>query len=182
MSDYYAEQPTEWSGGDSTDADVAPEAPASKASRRSGRSSGRRGSRSTVTRGQAEVVLDRYEVLSAASDPEREALATVLGSASHEVRALTVALASGVSVKHKRAMRDLLAIASSDDADRDMTALTLAVGQSGAKRLRAAWGLASLLSGRSQNLPGNPVEAARMLSGAAVDVAGVLSVVKSLLG
>ena len=63
-----------------------------------------------------------------------------------------------------------------------MAALTLAVGKSGAKRLRAAWELAASLSGRTQSLSGNPVEAARALAVSAVDVAGVLSVVKSLLG
>lgn len=182
MSDYYTEQPSEWDQpGEGADVEAA-EAAGTRVSRRGKHSRRRRGSRGTVTRNQAEAVLDRYETLSAASTPELEAVAVVLGSAADDVRALTVALASGTGAKHAQAMDDLLAVAQCPDNDRDMAALTLAVGKSGAKRLRAAWELAASLSGRTQSLSGNPVEAARALAVSAVDVAGVLSVVKSLLG
>ena len=82
----------------------------------------------------------------------------------------------------RKDIRDLLAIADAADADRDMTALTLAVGPSGMKRLRAAWALADSLSDRTRPLPSSPVEAARALVPAAVETADTLTAVKTLLG
>ena len=75
----------------------------------------------------------------------------------------------------------LAAIAGAADADRDMAALTLAVGASGMKRLRAAWALADSLSDRARPLPSSPVEAARALVPAAVEAARTLTAVKTLL-
>lgn len=81
----------------------------------------------------------------------------------------------------RKDIRDLLAIADAADADRDMAALTLAVGASGMKRLRAAWALADSLSDRARPLPSSPVEAARALVPAAVEAARTLTAVKTLL-
>ena len=179
MSDYYTQTEPDTGWADSGDAGRPPEAPAPRTSHHRKGSTSRRHKRPTVTRKQAEAVLDRYEVLSAATDPELRAVAAVLGTADEDARALTIATASGASC---RAMEDLLEIAAHQDSDRDMAALTLAVGQSGMKRLRAAWDLAQSLTGAQGALPSSPVQAARELAAAAVEVADVLGTVQSLLG
>ena len=187
MSEYYTGA-DQWGQDDANtdiDTDIDAETPPQAeppVSRRPRRTSSRRSRSSAVTRAAAEAVLDRYETMSTASETEREALKTVLGSSATDIRSLTVALASGVEPKHAAAMDDLLTIAASDDADRDMVALTLGVGQSGMKRLRAAWQLAGSPSKQTQNLSTNPVQAARSLAQAASDVFDVLSTVKTLLG
>ena len=173
MSEYYTGA-DQWGQDDANtdiDTDTGPSPQAEPpVSRRPRRTSSRRSRSSAVTRAAAEAVLDRYETMSAASEAEREALKTVLGSSATDIRSLTVALASGVEPKHAAAMDDLLTIAASDDADRDMV------------RLRAAWQLAGSLSKQTQNLSTNPVQAARSLAQAASDVFDVLSTVKTLLG
>lgn len=144
-----------------------------------GRPASRR--RGAPTRAQARAVLDRYRTLRATDDATLAALAVVLGSSGREARDLTVDIVSGSGPRHLGAMNDLLAIADADDADRDMAALTLAVGASGMKRLRAAWALADSLSDRARPLPSSPVEAARALVPAAVEAARALTAVKTLL-
>lgn len=144
-----------------------------------GRPASRR--RGAPTRAQARAVLDRYRTLCATDDATLAALAVVLGSSGREARDLTVDIVSGSGPRHLGAMNDLLAIASAADADRDMAALTLAVGASGMKRLRAAWALADSLSDRARPLPSSPVEAARALVPAAVEAARTLTAVKTLL-
>ena len=138
--------------------------------------------RGAPTRAQARAVLDRYRALCATDDVTLAALAAVLGSSGREARDLTVDIVSGPGPRHLGAMNDLLAVADAADADRDMVALTLAVGPSGMKRLRAAWALAGSLSDRTRPLPSSPVEAARALVPAAVETAGTLTAVKTLLG
>ena len=137
--------------------------------------------RGAPTRAQARAVLDRYRTLCATDDATLAALAVVLGSSGREARDLTVDIVSGSGPRHLGAMNDLLAIAGAADADRDMAALTLAVGASGMKRLRAAWALADSLSDRARPLPSSPVEAARALVPAAVEAARTLTAVKTLL-
>lgn len=144
-----------------------------------GRPASRR--RGAPTRAQARAVLDRYRTLCATDDATLAALAVVLGSSGREARDLTVDIVSGSGPRHLGAMNDLLAIAGAADADRDMAALTLAVGPSGMKRLRAAWALADSLSDRARPLPSSPVEAARALVPAAVEAARTLTAVKTLL-
>ncbi|ARD42529.1 hypothetical protein [Actinomyces gaoshouyii] len=181
MSDYYTDTEPQWDDADSG-TDTQPE-PVKAARRSSGtRARGRRRSRTLVTSGQAETVLDRYEALSAATADELSAVAAVLGSTEHDVRTLTVTVVAGAGVKHAQAMEDLLDVAGRDNADRDMAALTLAVGPAGIKRLRAAWDLAQALSDGADTLDTNPVQAARQLAGAAVDVEDVLSTARVLLG
>jgi hypothetical protein len=150
--------------------------------RRSKRSTARRAARNTVTRAQAKAVLDQLDLLSAASGAELEALATVLGTTAADARSLTIALASGTEPKHSSAMNDLLTIAASDEGDRDMVALTLGVGPSGMRRLRAAWDLACSLSGQTRSLSANPVQAARALANSANGLLDALSTIKTLLG
>ena len=138
--------------------------------------------RGTLTRAAAEAVLDRYETVAAAGATERHALAAVLGAADTSARGLTVALCSGSGPRHAAALDDLLTIASCDEADRDMTALTLGVGPRGTRRLRAAWALAGTLSGQEAGrLPTSPVQAARALARAAVGVRDVLVAAAALL-
>lgn len=168
--------------------DLAPTGPAADqqdpAARRRRRHGGGRPAprrRGAPTRAQARAVLDRYRTLCATDDATLAALAAVLGSSGREARDLTVDIVSGSGPRHLGAMNDLLAIAGAPDADRDMAALTLAVGASGMKRLRAAWALADSLSDRARPLPSSPVEAARALVPAAVEAARTLTAVKTLL-
>ena len=163
-----------------TQAETAGTGPARRGRRHGGgRPAARR--RGAPTRAQARAVLDRYRTLCATDDATLAALAVVLGSSGREARDLTVDIVSGSGPRHLGAMNDLLAIAGAPDADRDMAALTLAVGASGMKRLRAAWALADSLSDRARPLPSSPVEAARALVPAAVEAARTLTAVKTLL-
>lgn len=163
-----------------TQAETAGTSPARRRRRHGGgRPASRR--RGAPTRAQARAVLDRYRTLCATDDATLAALAVVLGSSGREARDLTVDIVSGSGPRHLGAMNDLLAIADAADADRDMAALTLAVGASGMKRLRAAWALADSLSDRTRPLPSSPVEAARALVPAAVEAARTLIAVKTLL-
>lgn len=163
-----------------TQAETAGTGPARRRRRHGGgRPASRR--RGAPTRAQARAVLDRYRTLCATDDATLAALAVVLGSSGREARDLTVDIVSGSGPRHLGAMNDLLAIADAADADRDMAALTLAVGASGMKRLRAAWALADSLSDRARPLPSSPVEAARALVPAAVEVARALTAIKTLL-
>ena len=163
-----------------TQAETAGTGPARRRRRHGGgRPASRR--RGAPTRAQARAVLDRYRTLCATDDATLAALAVVLGSSGREARDLTVDIVSGSGPRHLGAMNDLLAIAGAPDADRDMAALTLAVGASGMKRLRAAWVLADSLSDRARPLPSSPVEAARALVPTAVEAARTLTAVKTLL-
>ncbi|MBW3068964.1 hypothetical protein GZ998_05480 [Actinomyces sp. 594] len=176
MSDFYnydsedTQETTEAAAPDTTGAEYAGKAETHV--RRGGR-------RRTVQRRQAETVLDTYDLIGAADDTERQALAAVLGVQDIEVRALTVALASAARPKAGQALQDLLDVAAADDAP--MAALALAVGREGQARLRRAWQLAAALGALEGAPDANVVEAARRLAEAATGLQALLEAVAGLV-